>query len=62
MALGLNENEDIDVFLKTMCSIPKEIPRGFLRCVQNKMYVKEDSGLVIADAFLQASLDHRMDP
>lgn len=54
------------VFTKTIKRLPEEIPRGFLRAIQEKLFLKANAGttsgesLGVADAYRQASLPVRI--
>jgi len=54
MILGI-DGIDINVFLKTICKLPAEIPRGFLANIRDKLFVKSDSGRSLATSYLEVS-------
>ncbi|KAK3928646.1 UPF0260 protein [Frankliniella fusca] len=55
MALGM-KGEEIEIFHHTICRLPKEIPRGYIRSRKNKLVVENIGGdIEIANSYLNAS-------
>ncbi|KAE8752626.1 hypothetical protein FOCC_FOCC000748 [Frankliniella occidentalis] len=61
MALGM-KGKEIDIFLQTICKLPKEIPRGYIKIRKHKLIVKNKGGdIAPATSYLNATLQEKTD-